>query len=62
MLVQGSTPYIPNVVLINGSSATINWEDTAAPTGNASKVDVVTFAITRTGGAWTVIGSLSTYG
>ena len=62
MLVQGSTPYIPNVVLINGSSATINWEDTAAPTGNASKVDVVTFAITITGGAWTVIGSLSTYG
>jgi hypothetical protein len=62
MLVQGSTPYIPNVVLINGSSTTINWEDTAAPTGNASKVDVVTFAITRTGGAWTVIGSLSTYG
>jgi len=62
MLVQGSTPYIPNVVLINGSSTTINWEDTAAPTGNASKVDVVTFAITRTGGAWIVIGSLSTYG
>ena len=61
-LAQTSSAYIPNVVLINGSSTTINWEDDVVPTGNAGKVDVVTFAITRTSGAWTVIGSLSTYG
>ena len=61
-LAQTSSAYIPNVVLINGSPTTINWEDDVVPTGNAGKVDVVTFAITRTSGAWTVIGSLSTYG
>lgn len=62
MLEQGATPYIPNAVTIAGSSTTIKWEDDETPTGNGNKTDMVTFALIRTGGAWSVIGSLVSYG
>ncbi len=62
ILVQGATAYIPNAVLINGSSQTILWQGGAAPTGNANKRDIVSFTLIRKDSAWTVLGSLSTYG
>lgn len=62
ILNQGATPYIPNAVQVNGSATSIEWEDGSAPTGNASKKDVVVFTITRIGGAFAVLGSLTTYG
>ena len=62
MLVQGATAYIPNAVAINGASTTIKWEDGTTPTGNVNKTDIITFALLRTGGSWSVVGSLSTYG
>ncbi len=62
ILIQGATPYIPNAVQVNGSATSINWEDGSAPSGNASKTDVVVFTITRVGGVYSVLGSLTTYG
>jgi hypothetical protein len=63
ILSQGATSYIPSAVQINGTSQSIQWFTGTTPTGLANKVDIVTFNIIRTsGGAWTVLGSLSTFG
>ena len=62
ILVQGGTAFIPNVVQVDGSPITINWQGASAPTGNANQVDVVGFTFIRTGAAWSVLGTLSTYG
>jgi len=62
VLVQGGTAYIPTAVQIDGSTQTILWQGSAAPTGTASKHDIVSFSLIRSGGAWTVVGSLTTYG
>jgi hypothetical protein len=62
VLIQGATARIPNAVQIAGSGQTILWQGGTAPTGNANKRDIVSFTLLRTGSAWTVLGSLSTYG
>jgi hypothetical protein len=62
ILAQGATPFIPNAVQIGGVAQTIKWQDNTVPTGNASKVDIASFSLIRTGSAWTVLGGLSTYG
>ena len=64
ILVQGATARIPTAVQIDGVGQTIKWLGSAsAPTGNANKVDIVSFTLIRTGTAWAqVLGSLTTYG
>ena len=62
VLVQGGTAYVPTALQIDGSAQTILWQGSAAPTGTASKHDIVSFSLIRSGGAWTVVGSLTTYG
>jgi hypothetical protein len=64
IIVQGATPYIPNAVQIDGvSPGTIKWLSGLTPTGNANKVDIVTFSFIRTGSAWAqVLGDFATYG
>jgi hypothetical protein len=62
ILSQGATAYIPNVVQIGGVGQTIKWLGNVEPPGNVNKIDIVSFSMIRTGSAWTVLGSLSTYG
>jgi hypothetical protein len=62
ILAQGVTPYMANVLQIDGSAQTIKWVNNTTPTGTASKVDIVGFSFIRTGSAWTVLGQYSTYG
>mgnify|MGYP001056500465 CR=1 FL=1 len=62
ILNQGGTAYIPTAVQIDGAAQTINWQGATNPSGNASQIDIVSFTLIRTGAAWTVIGSLTTYG
>ena len=62
VLSQGATAYIPSAVQIAGTAQTIKWQGGTAPTGNANKTDIVSFVLIRTGSAWIVLGSLSTYG
>ena len=60
ILVQGATASLPIDLSIDGATQTINW--LTLPTGSANKIDLVSFTLIRTGSAWTVLGSLSTYG
>lgn len=62
ILVQGITPYVPNILQIDGTTQTIKWVNNTTPTGTASKVDIAGFSLIRTGSAWTVLGQYSTYG
>ena len=60
---QGGTPYIANVIQINSSVRTINWQGgITPPPGNANKQDVISFTILNNGGTYTVLGQLATFG
>jgi cytoskeletal protein CcmA (bactofilin family) len=59
IVTQGATPYIPSALQIAGSAQTIKWSGGAAPAGTASKIDIFSFVLLRTGSAWTVFGSSS---
>lgn len=62
LIYQGATPYYPNAIQIEGVAQTVNWADNTAPTPNSNKKEIVSFSLIRSSGAWTVIGSFSTYG
>jgi hypothetical protein len=62
ILSQGLTAYLPTAVQIDGAAQTINWLSNAAPTGTASQLDFISFTFIRVGAAWSVVGSISTYG
>jgi hypothetical protein len=59
IITQGATPYISNAVQIGGVAQTIKWIGSAAPTGTASKIDIISFSLIRTGSAWIVLGQAS---
>jgi hypothetical protein len=61
LLVQGATPRIPSAVQIGGASQTLEWQGGTVPSGTANQIDLVSFTLIRTGSAWTVLGSLTTY-
>jgi len=63
IITQGSTAYIPSTCTVNTYLQTIKWQGGTPPTGNANKVDIVSFTFICTGSTTTsVLGSLSTYG
>ena len=46
---NGSTAYYPNVIQIDGTTVTPRWQGGTTPSaGNASSIDVYSFAITKT--------------
>jgi hypothetical protein len=57
---NGSTPYYPSTIQIDGSTVTPKWQGGSAPTGgNASAIDAYSFTIIKTAATptYTVIGS-----
>jgi len=63
IITQGSTPYLPTVLQISGTTQTVNWINGSSPAGNANKIDVVSYSLIRSSaGAWTVLGQSATYG
>lgn len=56
---NGTTPYYPTSITIDGTSQTVRWQTGSAPTaGNASSVDVYAFNIIKTAAnTYTVFGS-----
>jgi hypothetical protein len=62
ILNQGGTARIPSAIQIDGVSRLINWQGASLPAGNPNQVDIVSFTFTRISNAWTVLGSLTTYG
>lgn len=58
----GATPYAMSSMTIDGSAVTVNWPNGVVPTGNASALNVYTFAIEKTASAtYTVLGSMTAY-
>ena len=59
LVTQGSTAYYNSVFQIDGTNVTPKWQGGTAPSsGNASAVDVYTYAITKTASAtYTVLAS-----
>lgn len=63
LIQQGVTPRVPTAVQINGILNTVNWQGGIAPTGNASKRDLLNFTLISSGTSiFTVLGSLASYG
>ena len=62
VLIQGSTPYYPNIMQINGVPQTINWANAITPTPTANRKESVAFTMIRVSGSWTVFGQLASYG
>lgn len=60
---NGATPYYLTALTIDGNAQTVKWQGGTAPTaGNASSIDVYTFAITKTANAtFMVLGSLTKF-
>jgi hypothetical protein len=60
---NGATAYYLTALTIDGNAQTVKWQGGVAPTaGNASGIDVYTFAITKTASAtFMVLGSLTKF-
>lgn len=60
---NGATAYYMTALTIDGNAQTVKWQGGTAPAaGNASSVDVYSFAITKTASAtFTVFGSLTKF-
>ena len=62
IIVQGSTPYSPTAVQINGTAASVLWfGGGSAPGGVSNYTDVFTFNILNINGTFSVLGQHSTY-
>ena len=62
MVTQGTTAYYNSVVQVDGSTVTPKWQGGAPTSGNASGVDVYTYAILKTGAAtFTVLASVASF-
>jgi hypothetical protein len=63
LVTNGSTAYYNSAVTVDGSSVTPKWQGGTAPTtGNASSVDVYTYAIVKTGSAaFTIFASVTKF-
>ena len=59
MVTQGATPYYNTVVQVDGNAITPKWQGGTTPaSGNASGIDIYTYAIIKTGSAtFTVLAS-----
>jgi hypothetical protein len=63
VLVQGATARMVTAVQIAGVAQTIQWQGSAvAPSGNASRIDTVTFSILNVSGTYTVLGMMTSFG
>ena len=62
LISQGATPYMCTAVQIDSFAQTIKWIGGVTATGSASKLDIVSFSLLRTGGSWIVTGQSAYYG
>jgi hypothetical protein len=62
ILNQGASGSYATAVQIDGAAQTIKWLAGVSPTVSVNKIDILSFTLIRTGSAWTVLGSMSSYG
>jgi len=58
---QASTAYVPTAVQIEGVAQTVKWLNGTAPTGNASKTDIISYSLQRSTTTWIVYGQAASY-
>jgi hypothetical protein len=59
---QGDTAYLPSNISIDGITQTIKWAGSQAPTGNASKIDIISLSMIKVDDTWRVLGQNSYFG
>ena len=62
ILQQGATPFICNAVQIDGVAQTVYYINAAAPAGTANRRETQSFSLVRSANAWTVLGTLGSFG
>lgn len=63
MNTNGTTPYYPNVIQVDGTTITPKWQGGTAPSaGNASSIDIYTFTIARVANTSTVASAVTVFG
>jgi len=62
ILQQGATPFICNAVQIDGAAQTVYYINAAAPAGTANRRETQSFSLIRSANAWTVLGTLGSFG
>jgi len=62
VLIQGGTARYASAFQIDGVSQTIRWAAYNSPSPQANRYEIQTFKLVRSGGSWTVFGSLASYG
>jgi hypothetical protein len=62
ILIQGATARLSNALQIDGATQTIRWGGYTAPNVSSNKTELVTFTVIRNNNAWTVYGSLTSFG
>jgi len=62
VLQQGATPFICNAVQIDGVAQTVYYINAAAPAGTANRRETQSFSLFRSSNAWTVLGTLGSFG
>ena len=63
MNTNGTTPYYPNVIQVDGTTITPKWQGGTAPSaGNTSSVDIYTFTIARVSSTSTVASAVTVFG
>lgn len=63
LIQQGTTPYLPSAVSINGVMVAVVWQGGALPSGNANKTDAIAYSVMQTGAStYQVLGQLISFG
>jgi hypothetical protein len=62
IIIQGSSPYIPNLVSVDGVSQNIYWGDNVQPVGTALKREFFAFTLLRINNAWVITAGVTSFG
>jgi hypothetical protein len=62
ILIQGNSPYIPNLVSVDGVSQNIYWGDNVQPAGTALKREFFAFTLLRINNAWVITAGVTSFG
>ena len=62
ILIQGNSPYIPNLVSVDGVSQNIYWGNNVQPAGTALKREFFAFTLLRINNAWVITAGVTSFG
>jgi hypothetical protein len=62
IIIQGNSPYIPNLVSVDGVSQNIYWGNNVQPAGTALKKEFFAFTLLRINNAWVITAGVTSFG